>query len=159
MNTTMAGFPCAVRFDQECPFCYSDSPKLPLNARYEDTQNFIIPLELRARIMNLDVRCIGEKKQKELKEDSQSDDYFECDEFFDIDEKLRLQQQLATSHLETHRLKLSNQSLSKKVSELDRKIVETQAQHKEDHVALSDIVQELSVRIRAGDTSERKRKT
>jgi len=153
LKTTMAGFPCGVRLDQECPFCYPDSPKLPHKARLENTQRYIVPINLRLLMMQLDVRCLDEAKE------SDTDDYDRLsDEHYDRDESLRMQQLVATSHLEIHRLKRSNQVLSRQINNLVKQCDDTQKQHKHELIALTDIVQDLSDKIRSSGTSDRKRK-
>jgi hypothetical protein len=158
-QSTEAGFPCGVRPDQDCPFCYPDSPKLPLKARYEDTLRYIIPIEIRLLMIQLDVRCLDDATdEKEAKEFDEDEDVLK-EEFFNRDATLRMQQQVAASSLEIHRMKRQNLSLAKEVKDLKKHSEIIEQQRQQEHAALVDLVQDLSDKIKRGDTSDRKRKT
>lgn len=158
-QTIAAGFPCGVRLDQDCPFCYPDSPKLPLKARYENTLRYIVPKEIRLLMIQLDVRCLDEATDEKEAEEFDEDEDVMKEEFFNRDATLRMQQQVAASSLEIHRMKRQNLSLAKEVRDLKKHSESIERQRQQEHSILVDLVQDLSDKIKRGDTSDRKRKT
>ncbi|KAF1318308.1 Rxlr effector protein, partial [Globisporangium splendens] len=141
------------------PFCYPDSPKLPLKARYEDTARYIIPKEIRLLIIQLDVRCLDEATDEKEAEEFDEDEDVLKEEFFNRDATLRMQQQVAASSLEIHRMKRQNLSLAKELRDLKKHSDNIEQQRQQEHAVLVDLVQDLSNKIKSGDTSYRKRKT
>lgn len=158
-QTIAAGFPCGVRADEDCPFCYPDSPKLPNKARFQDTLRYLIPKELRLLMIQLDSRCLDDATDAKEAEEFIADEDALSGGFFEADSSLRVQHQVAAANLEIHRMKRQNLSLAKEFKDLKKHCDEIKQQHQEEHTALVDIVQELSDKIKSGDISERKRRT
>lgn len=147
-QTIAAGLPCGVRPDQDCPFCYPDSPKLPLKSRYENTLRHTIPDHIRLLMIQLDVRCLDESRDKKEAEEFNEDEDALREEFFNCDATLRMQQQVAASALEIHRMKRQNLMLAKEVRNLKNHSTAIEQRHKQEHEILVDLVQDLSDKVR-----------
>jgi hypothetical protein len=118
LQSIKEGLPCGVRQDQQCPFCYHDSKKIPVNARRGDSPKYPMSKELCLLILNLDVRHSDELALQREKEEEASE--FVTEEYMEKVDLLSTKQMAATSQLEIIRMKHDNFLLKRQVKELTK---------------------------------------
>lgn len=144
-----AGFPCGVRREQDCPFCYKDSKKMPNLSRLNNSCRSNIPPKLLLLMFELDMKChdaaTDQQERDSEEQDAQSD--MTSDDYLERDRQLVMQQQVTTANLEIYRLKRNHISLDRQVQKLTKRFNDSEERRIEDRDSLVQQLRRLSDQV------------